>query len=99
MRCEHARSDQWPHKHRGQDGGFERDGKHESFATKPARSHSHGGIIVNQAFRQTSEIAHGHASTHDGWQPFLQILSSTFLLAKTDDDATTRGFLRIEAEE
>ena len=78
--------------------GFERNGKRESFAAKAARSHTRGGIVVNQAFRQASEIAHVHTSTHDGWQPFLQILSSTFLLAKTDDDATTRGFLRIETE-
>ena len=75
MRGEHARSDERPHEHRGQDAGFECNRKYESFAAKPARTHARGGIIVNQAFRQTSEIAHGHTSTLDGWQPFFQIPS------------------------
>ena len=72
MRCEHARSDERPHEHRSQNSGFEREGKRERFAAKPARTHSRGGIVVNQAFRQASEITHGHTSTHDGWQPFCK---------------------------
>jgi hypothetical protein len=72
VRCQGTRRDQRPNEQRGQDDSFKRDRKRESFAAKPARSHSRGGIIVNQAFRQASEIAHGHTSTHHGWQPFCK---------------------------
>ena len=73
MRGENSRRDQRPQEQSGHNESFERDRKRESFAAKPARSHSRGRIIVNQAFRQASEIAHGHTSTHGGWHPFLQI--------------------------
>ena len=72
MRGENARRDERPKEQRSQDAGFERDGKRESFAAKPACTHSRGGIVIHQAFRQTSEIAHGHTSTHDGSQPFCK---------------------------
>ncbi len=49
---------------------FKYGGKRDSFAAKQARPHPRGRIVINQAFRQTSEIAHGHTSTHNGSQPF-----------------------------
>ena len=73
MRGEHTRRNQGPHEQRGQDGGFKRDGKHESFAAKPARTYSRGGIVIHQAFRQASEIAHGHTSTTRRLVTVLQI--------------------------
>jgi hypothetical protein len=72
MRGENSRRDQRPKEQRGCNESFQRDGKRESLSAEPACSLACGGIVIHQAFGQTSEIAHGHTSTHDGWQPFCK---------------------------